>query len=695
MRQRPPAQGCRLGGAMCRVLAFCAVARVSAVSWAQDASPSASAPAPPSQAPRPKKDVVKLPIEQLMDIQVTTASRVPEKPAPQLGLEAVMQTSSAIYVITQEDIRRSGFTSIPEALRIAPGLDVARVNSSQWAISSRGFNSVLANKLLVLIDGRSVYDPTFSGTFWDIQDTMLEDVDRIEVIRGPGATLWGANAVNGVISIITKNARETQGGLGTAGVGTQERVSGSARYGAAPTSNLFIRGFAKYSLRDAQDLPDGADAFDGWWAARGGLRLDWDVSTADRLTFLGDGYANRNGAQGQQVTLTPPSLQNQQGHTTVSGTSLLARWNHVFSERSDMKLQIYYDYTDRDAFLVVHLRRHTIDCDYQQRNAWIPRNVITWGAGYRLYVDRTTPGRAAFVPANRSMNLFSIFALDDITLVADRLRLLAGSKLEHNVFTGFEVQPNARLIWTPSAFNTLWTSFARAVREPSRVENDSITDLAVQPPAQPGAPPVLVRTVGNKEQRAEVMLAYEMGVRTRVHERLSVDVASFFSSYSDLTSFTPGTAFLEPQPLPPHLVAPQIASNSGSGRTAGVEVALNLQPLDRWRLAATYSYLYISLQNLTAPFLVSENSPQHQTSLRSWLDLPYRLEADVMLRYVSALAGVPDYIEADARLGWRPDPRIEASLSGQNLVHARHAEFPFQAATQIPRSVYFKLTLRI
>jgi iron complex outermembrane receptor protein len=553
-------------------------------------------------------------IEDLASLEVSIASGRPER---------FSSTPAAVFVITAEDIRRAGVTTLPELLRMVPGVQVARANTLDWAVSIRGFNGQFANKLLVLVDGRSVYSPLFSGVLWETQNIVLQDVERIEVVRGPGASTWGANAVNGVINIITKNARDTQGGLGTVGLGTQERVFANARYRCAPTSRLSVRGFAKYFMRDAQDLPNGADAFDNWWGARGGFRLDWDVSTDDRVTLLGDGYANRNSTQAQQVQLTPPYVLTQQGHTTVFGSSLLARWNHVFSERSDMKMQVYYDYTDRDAFLVLHLRRHTVDFDYQQRNAWIPRNAITWGAGYRLYLEKTTPGRAAFVPADRAMNLFSIFALDDITLAVDRLRLLVGSKLEHNVFTGFEVQPNARLMWTPGARYTVWTSFARAVREPSRVENDSITDLAVRPPAEPGAPPVVVRTLGNKDERAEVLLAYELGVRTRLHDRLSVDVASFFNSYSDLTSFTPGTVFLEPTPLPAHLVQPQVASNSGSGRTAGAEVALNLQPLDRWRLAATYSYLHISLRNLNAPFLVAENNPQHQASLRSGLDLPF------------------------------------------------------------------------
>jgi iron complex outermembrane receptor protein len=639
--------------------------------------------------------VVKLPIEKLMDIQVTTATRAPEKPAPAIALEAVMQTPAAIYVITQEDIRRSGFTSIPEVLRLAPGLDVARINSSQWAISARGFNSVLANKLLVLVDGRSVYDPAFSGTFWDVQDTLLDDIDRIEVIRGPGATLWGPNAVNGVINIITRSAKETQGALGSAGLGTQERLFANGRYGSQLASDLFLRGYAKYFNRDAQDLPSGAEAFDAWWGARGGLRLDWDMSSEDRVTVLGDGYVNRNGAQGQVPQLIPPFAQVRQGHTFAFGTNLLARWNHVFSERTDMKVQLYYDYSDRDTFLVLHFRRHTIDFDYQLRTAVIPRNVITWGVGYRLYVEHTEAVRAALVPADRNLNLFTLFVLDDVRLIDDRLHVLAGTKVEHNVFTGFEAQPSARLLWTPAARHTLWAAFSRAIREPSRAENDSITDLAVQPPAQPGAPPVVVRTLGNKDVRAESVHAYELGYRVRPHERLSADIAGFYSSYRDLTSLTPGTVFPEALPAPAHLVAPQVASNRGSGRTVGVELALNAQPVGPWRLAANYSYLHISLRNLNAPFLSAENSPQHQASLRSLLDLPYHLELDGMLRFVGALAGVPRYIEVDARLGWRPNPHVQVSLTGQNLVHAHHPEFALQIATEVPRSVYFKLELRI
>src|SRR5882762_5609441 len=396
----------------------------------------------------------RLSIEQLMNLEVTSVSKRPERLA---------QTASAIQVITQEDIRSSGASSLPEALRLASNLQVAQLDSRQWAISARGFNSTSANKLLVLIDGRTVYTPLFSGVLWDVQDVLLADVDRIEVISGPGATLWGANAVNGVINVITKDAKDTGGLLVTAGGGTEVRRLGSARYGGGLGAHARYRIYGKAFSRDSSLLPNGQDAADAWHMGQGGFRLDWDASASNRLGLQGDWYDGR---------IAQPSP----GHIAVSGGNVMAKWAHPISAKSDVTAQAYYDHTHRDIPGTFGEDLDVYDVDLRHHAVLGARHDVVWGVGYRLINDHVTNTAAlAFLPPHVARQWFTAFVQDEIPLRGEGLHLTLGTKIEHNDYTGFEIQPSGRVNWTFSPSHTLWAAISRAVRTPSRIRSEEHT----------------------------------------------------------------------------------------------------------------------------------------------------------------------------------------------------------------------------
>src|ERR1700730_2447096 len=458
-----------------------------------------------AQSHQTAPDVSALSMEDLMNVQVTSVSKRTQK---------VADAAAAIFVITQEDLRRSGATSIPEALRLVPGLEVARIDENKWAIGSRGFNGRFDNKLLVLIDGRSVYTPLFSGVYWNVQDVMLEDIDRIEVIRGPGATLWGANAVNGVINIITKKAKATQGGLVTAGGGTEERGSGSARYGSKFGNNTHYRVYGKYFDWGPSNYANGATANDGWNALRGGFRADWAPSGPNSLTFEGDLYRSN-----YNETVTVPSLSAPYSNTfpnngVYSGGNILGRWNHA-TEAGSMSLQMYYDHTTTvdNSLFVDH--QNTFDIDFQDGFHVGDSHQIVLGLGYRSVRDRNEPSfTVSLMPNHVSLNLFSAFMQDEISLVDNRLKLTLGSKFEHNTFTRFEIEPNARLLWTLSPNQSVRTSCSRAGPDPALTEEGLRLNSAVIPPGAPGnrSPfPAVLAVLGNPQFNSEDLLAYELG----------------------------------------------------------------------------------------------------------------------------------------------------------------------------------------
>ncbi|MBI3851822.1 MAG: TonB-dependent receptor [Verrucomicrobia bacterium] len=624
---------------------------------------ASDAPGQTQETLPPPSVMKKLSVDELMDIDVTSVSKRPEK---------LSGTASAIQVITQEDIRRSGAASLPEALRLASNLEVAQVDSRQWAISARGFSSTTANKLLVLVDGRTVYTPLFSGVFWDAQDTLLEDVDRIEVISGPGATLWGANAVNGVVNIITKSAKDTQGLLVLGGGGTELRDFGGIRYGGTLSSNLYYRVYGKYFDRDSAVVPSGRDATNDWYKGQGGFRLDWDATEANLLTLQGDIYDGRIAQPGTA------------GDIAVAGGNVLGRWSHTVSEASDFKLQLYYDRTHRDIPGTFAEDLDTYDLDFQHRFPIGERNDIVWGLGYRLIEDDVGNTAAlAFLPARLSRQWFSGFVQDEIALVRDRLHLTLGTKLEHNDYTGFEVQPSGRLAWNVTQHQTVWGAVSRAVRTPSRIDNDFFA---------PGNPPFTLLQ-GGTNFVSEELLAYELGYRIQPHPRLSLSLAAYYNDYDNLRSV---------EKVNPPAPFPIVIANGQEGESYGAELTAEYRVTDWWRLRAGYTELRIHVRAKPGSTDTSNGSgeshdPNHQVTVRSSWDLPGHLEFDAGFRYVSQIENqkVPAYEELEARLAWRPIPKLELSIVGQNLLHNHHPEFGALASRQeIERSVYGKVTWR-
>lgn len=619
-----------------------------------------------------------------MNIEVTTVSR---------KTNSVEQSAAAVFVITSEMIRRSGYTSLPELLRLAPGVQVARQTADNWAVSIRGLNDTFANKLLVLIDGRSIYSPSFSGVSWNKEDTLIEDIERIEVIRGPAGTMWGANAVNGIINVITKSAKETQGGFVSAGGGTEERGFGNARYGGKLGRDAHYRVYGKFFNRDGAVFPDGRNAGDQWLKGQGGYRVDWDVSPEDAITVQGDGYADRS--HENLITGLMPG-QSFRGNVDIDGGNILSRWTRTISPVSDLQLQFYYDYwrLDSPQFFVVN--EHTVDVDFQHRFGWGSRQNIIWGLDFRLVAnDVENTFIAAFDPSTRMMPLYSGFIQDEITVIPDRFRFVIGTKLEHNIYTGVEVQPNARFLWTPHRNHTFWGAVSRAIRTPSRSERDFQLNLQVD---EVGGVPVTLTRLPASGLGAEELLAFELGYRMQPHEKLSFDFATFFNVYDDLVSSEPATA-----PAPPPIVAAASQfANTLEGKTYGGEVVGRWQMLKPWRWEMTYSLLRTDFHNdgvgLTSEAAAEGNSPEHQLSLRSQLDISTQWELDWMVRFVDGLpnVNVPSYFALDVRLGWHPRKDLEFSITGNNLFDRRHPEFTpagtIFSATEIEQSVYGKAT---
>jgi iron complex outermembrane receptor protein len=601
----------------------------------------------------------RLSIEELMNVEVTSVSRRPER---------LFDTASAIQVITREEIRRSGATSIPEALRLAPNLEVAQISAREWAISARGFNSATANKLLVLIDGRTVYTPLYAGVFWDVQDTLLEDVERIEVISGPGASVWGANAVNGVINIITRPAKDTHGVLLEAGGGSELRGSGGIRYGDH-VGNFDFRIYGKYFDRGASVLPSGADARDGWQIGQMGLRAELKTSPSAVLTVQGDIYDGRAG-------------QQNAGEIGLGGGNVIARWERTVSEDSDVKLQFYYDRSNRRVAGGFSEGLDTYDLDLQHRFPVGERHELIWGLAYRLIEDDTLgSANVAFTPPHVSRQWFSGFLQDEIALIKDRLHFAVGTKLGHNDYTGVELQPTGRLVWKIAPRQSLWGAVSHAVRTPSRIDRESRI---------PGQPPFLVS--GNPNFGNEELMAYELGYRAQIRSRTSVSIATYLNDYDDIRSLervAPGQA----SPFP------AIIGNGLAATARGAELAVDYQLKPGLRFRAGYSPLHIHFSRHPASTDLSNGTilardSDHHFLFRSSADLPRHFEFDSTFRYVSEIASqsLPGYAELDGRLGWHPGSGFEISLVGKNLLHPHHAEFGIVATRrEIERSIGFNV----
>jgi iron complex outermembrane receptor protein len=624
-------------------------------------------------------------IADILDIRVSTVSRIPEES---------MTVPAALYVITHDDIRRSGATSIPEALRLAPGLEVARIDGGTWSVGIRGFADRLARSMLVLIDGRAVYSPLFAGTYWETQDVLLEDVDRIEVIRGPGGTLWGANAVNGIINIVTKAAKDTQGWYATGAGGSQELADGALRYGGTSGSASY-RLYAKAEDRGAEFHPNGND-FDGFRGVQGGGRVDWTTRAGRAVTLQGDMYEARLGEQSTQVQYAAPFSLTTDRDAPLSGGNLLARVNSAARARAPYQLQVYYDRTNRDE-IPAGEKRDTFDVDFQQSWSRLPRQQVVWGGGYRVSDGRITAvPPTAFTPNARTDNLFTGFAQDEITLVPDRWRVTVGSKIEHNDYTGVEVQPSVRVAWTPSSVATVWAGVTRAVRTPSRVETDYTTTSLVSA----AGTPTFVRLVPDPSFQAEKLVAYETGVRAQPSKHTYIAVSTFYNALDDTLSTDLQSSFIERDAQSTRLILPVTFANGLHGDSYGAELTADMRVTPFWRLNGTYSYLNVAMTRDPGDTDVSQEKryegliPHHQVQVTSSLDVHPGWSVDWFVRYTSTLAmgPIPGYTTSDLRVAWQVSPQWEFSVVGQDLLHDHIVEWP--GSTQIARSAYVRLTWR-
>jgi iron complex outermembrane receptor protein len=555
------------------------------------------------------------------------------------------------------------------------------------------------------VDGRSVYTPLFSGVFWDVQDLLLEDVERIEVIRGPGATLWGANAVNGVINVLTRSAHETAGGLVTAGGGSEERGFLGLRYGGSLGTSTAYRVYGKTFDRGSGERLTGGAGADDWSMSRAGFRLDSTLSGGG-LTLQGDLYDGEVGETLTLQSLRSPVPRTVDTEMQVGGGHLLGRWQRTMSATSELALQLYYDRTERTAELVEE-DRDTFDLELQHGFAPTVRHRVVWGLGYRRTGDDLQGSELlVFHPARRTDELASAFFQDEVTLRPDRLWLILGSKLEHNDYSGFELQPNLRTVWIPRPRHTLWGAVSRAVRTPSRAEHDLRLNSQVAGPGEllPGPLPSVLAVLGDRDYGSEELLAWELGYRAGLAPGLFVDAAAFYNVYDRLRATRLGEPFLEVAPAPPHLVAPVYPTNELDGETWGAELAVDWRAVETWRLSAAYTYLRVQLHAETGIdplILIPEgDSPRHQLALRSSLDLPRDLELDLTARYVDGLPalGIDSSINLDLRLGWRPGSRLELSLVGQSLLEEAQVEFAPEVIpthpTGVERGLYGKLTWR-
>jgi iron complex outermembrane receptor protein len=607
-------------------------------------------------------------MEDLANIQVTSVSR---------KAESLADAPAAIFVITGDEIRRSAATTLPEALRLAPNLQVSRVDARNYAISSRGFNGVFADKMLVLIDGRTVYSPLFSGTFWDAQDVMLEDVDRIEVISGPGGTVWGANAVNGVINVITRSAQDTQGILLSGGAGSREK-NGALRYGGQMGNGGYYRVYGKYSDNDDTRNSKGTALAEGWRRDQTGFRADWG-GRADNGTLQGDAYVGRLHQSGTRDIQT-------------SGGNILGRLNRELSDTSSVKIQAYLDHTLRDQPTAYVDRLTTADLEGQHAIKLGLQHTITWGGGYRLMQDKIeNAGNFAFLPASLDSHVANVFAQDEIEL-ARTLHLTLGAKLEHNNYTGRESLPSARLAWKFAPDQLLWSALSQAVRSPSRIDRDF---FAPSTPAIKNGVPQFVFN-GGPDFQSEVARVAEVGYRGRLSSSVSIAVTANYSKYEDLRT-------LEPNASGPGFVF----RNGAHGTSKGLEMTGAWQVMPAWRLGggvlvqridtAADSGVVDVLPTLGAAFANTGADPASYWMLRSTWDIASNKDFDVTLRHTGALpSGTSVYTSMDLRYGWRVNKNLELSVIGQNLLASSHNEFGTDVTGSLfERALFLKLVWRL
>lgn len=662
---------------MCGWVAILSCLALSA--WGQNGSP----------------DLTKQSLEDLMNIEVTSVSRKQEK---------LSQTPSAVFVIRSEDISRSGATNIPDLLRMVPGVHVAQINANKWAIGVRGFANVYATKLLVMVDGRSVYTDTFGGVLWDELDVPLENIERIEVIRGPGAAVWGANAVNGIINIITKTAANTQGAMVVAGGGNVAQEFTTAEFGGKLGKDTDYRIFSKYANQG--QTPDGnSNGGDGWHSLRGGFRSDSKLSTNDSLMLKGDIYSGREGFLHVVLASVGSPLVQASNQVNLSGGHLQSVWVHTLANGAATSLEASFDSHKRNDLIGV--QQKTFNLDFQHHFAWGRRQDIVWGLGYRnthaAFVDNPS---VSMNPSSLDAQLFSGFAQDRIALIPNRLSTTLGMKIEHNHFTHFYAQPSARIDWTPNDHSLFWAGVSKAARTPSFIDTAIRANL-LNSSTLPNGLPLLVSLFGNPAARNEGLVSYEVGHRKTLSTHLSVDIGAYYNRYTSQQTIEPAAPHFEASPGPPHLLIPAIFNNLMRGESHGFEIAGNWKVTDRWTLSPGYTLERIHMHLLpgshdTASIPNAQGTfPAQSSQLRSHLALSSRLGWDVSTYFVGRLQsiGVPSYTRLDTAISWQWTEGLSLSVVGQNLLTARHMEFNdanfhTTTATQIKRGAYAKFTWR-
>jgi iron complex outermembrane receptor protein len=640
-----------------------------------------------------------------MSMEVTTVTR---------HESTVGESAAAVHVITSEDIRRSGATVVPELFRMVPGMSVARIDNNKWVVGVRGFNDRFYGKLLVQIDGRTLYNPTNAGVYWDAVDYPLEDIERIEVVRGPGASVWGANAVNGIVNIITKTANKTQDGSFSGGSGTQERGFGSFRYGSQSGKGTFYRGYIKGFNRHRQFSISG-DPHDGWRGGSGGFRIDAYRGNGDMLTIQGDLLRSNADREDLRPQSDPPySFTNTETETTRN-MNLLARWTDDIDPDSTWTIQVYWDGLRRRVKnLEVDFHWDTYDVDLQHRRTFGTRQKVVYGASYRLvesFLSDSGRDNGFFLSWDRNRRrdqTFGGFVQHELSLAGDRVSLIVGTKLERNDFTGWEVQPTTRVLWHPYRSHAVWAAVSRAIRTPNLTEDGAFNRLL----PYSTTPPTFPRLSANPDLAAEKARTFELGYRAQPTPRFSVDAAAFHSRYNDLVASQTGMA--EPGPRGTRTL-PLLKVNGLDAKTYGIDVASAFNITESWRIRGTYSFLKMNLQRHAGIGPSAEaaegQSPQHQVYAGSSWNLPHNLELDLTGRFVDRLEGfnpsnaqgvsntIDAYASLDLRVAWLPTSKVSLEILGQNLLNSRQAEFGTSPAVRSPlveiqRSAFAKLSMR-
>ena len=614
-----------------------------------------------------------------MNVEVTSASKKEQK---------LSRVAAAVFVITQEDIRRSGATNIPDLLRMVPGLDVSQMNGSTWAVSARGFSDQFSDKLLVMIDGRIVYTPNFGGVYWDMVDLPLREIDRIEVIRGPGGSIWGANAVNGVISIFTKPAADTRGTTIEATGGSLVQGAGLVEYGGHAGKATDFRVFTKYFNDGPQENLSGGRGDDGWHMLRAGFRADTTVTAKDSLTWEGNLYTAREGELGFFLpSITAPGLIPIAEEISYGGGFLQTNWKHQYSEHSDSELQVSFTRYRRDDPLEPETR-NTLYVDYQRHFAAGTRQDIILGGGY-YYTADNIPGSltVSFNPPSKTLQVLDFFVQDEIALIRDRLYLTVGTKFERNDYSGFGWMPSIRAAWEASPRHMFWAAVSRALRTPSRNDSNLVVGLGGFP--GPNGVPVFAEFIGNPSYHDERLMAYEAGYRTTFSKRLSLDLTTYYNDYDNLQSIEPSTTFFQPSPPPPHEVDSLTFKNLLYGETHGIEATGKWQVSPRWQISPGLAFEQIHLHReaasqgmLSVPYYQG-NVPERMAQLRSHVELAKRWSWDASAYYVDPLKNqgtsvnvrIPGYPRVDSGLTWQAGERFSVSLVGQNLAQGHHLEF--------------------